>query len=50
MSEVNLEFTQIQWACSAQSKELLPKSLGKPGISGKALKAKVNREFDEHRN
>jgi hypothetical protein len=50
MAGINLEFTQIQWACSAQSKELLPKNLNRKGLSGQALKAKVNREFDEHRN
>jgi len=34
MTEVDLEFRQIDWACSAQNKDLLP---GKK--SGKSLKA-----------
>lgn len=37
MSEVDLEYKQIGWACSAQSKELLPTSMKKTGQSLKAM-------------
>lgn len=37
MSEIDLEYKQIGWACSAQSKELLPNNLKKSGQSLKAM-------------
>ncbi len=47
MSETDLEYRQIDWACSAQNKELLPDSLKKTGQSlkqmGMARKVQIQR-------